>query len=304
MIKIFSLLLSVIAFNASAATPLEVQEVAPNIYALIGDMEQRSDSNYANNATFGVIITEVGVVLVDPGGSYRGAQQIDEAIKSITDKPVVLVINSGGQDHRWLGNSYFKQHGARIIASAAAVTDHQARSRDQMLALQNLLSDESLKGTQMVFAEETFDEKKSLQIGSIQIELLHVGPAHTPGDSLVWLPQHRIAFAGDTVYVERMLGVGSMSNSAHWLEAFEVLAALQPKWVVPGHGHVVTLEKAKTETYDYLVFLRNAVAKMIDEGIGMERISEIDQSRFSYLKVYEQIKGRNAQQVYTEMEWE
>lgn len=304
MIKIFSLLLSVIAFNASAATPLEVQEVAPNIYALIGDMEQRSDSNYANNATFGVIITEVGVVLVDPGGSYRGAQQIDEAIKSLTDKPVVLVINSGGQDHRWLGNSYFKQHGARIIASAAAVTDHKARSRDQMLALQNLLSDESLKGTQMVFAEETFEEKKSLLIGSMQIELLHVGPAHTPGDSLVWLPQLRIAFAGDTVYVERMLGVGSMSNSAHWLEAFEVLAALQPKWVVPGHGHVVTLEKAKTETYDYLVFLRNAVAKMIDEGIGMERISEIDQSRFSYLKVYEQIKGRNAQQVYTEMEWE
>jgi glyoxylase-like metal-dependent hydrolase (beta-lactamase superfamily II) len=138
----------------------------------------------------------------------------------------------------------------------------------------------------------------------VQLELIHVGPAHTPGDSLVWLPQQQIAFAGDVVYVERMLGVMPMSKSGHWIEAFDTLAELQPNWVVPGHGHAVTLDKARAETYDYLVFLREAVGKMLEEGVGMERVGEIDQSAFSHLKVYEQIKGRNAQQVYTEMEWE
>ena len=304
MIKLMSLLLFAVAFNASAVTPLEVQTLAPNVYALVGEMDQRSDANLANNATFGVIVTEMGVVLVDPGGSYRGAQQIDETIKTLTDKPVVLVINSGGQDHRWLGNGYFKAQGAKVIAAEAAVADHKTRLQDQMFALQNLLSEESLKGTEAVYADETFSEKHSLNIGGVQFELIHVGPAHTPADTLVWLPQHQIAFAGDVVYVERMLGVGPMSNSAHWVEAFDMLAALQPKWVVPGHGHAVTLEKAKTETYDYLIFLRESVAKMIEEDVGMDKVGDIDQSRFNHLKVYEQIKGRNAQQVYTEMEWE
>jgi glyoxylase-like metal-dependent hydrolase (beta-lactamase superfamily II) len=304
MKKFSFLLLLCFTFSASAATPLEVQQLAPNVYALVGELDQRNDANLANNATFGVVVTDAGVVLIDSGGSYRGAQQIAEVIKTFTDKPVVRVINSGGQDHRWLGNSYFKQNGAQIITSAAAFTDQHARVRDQLLALQNFMSEATLKGTEAVYADETFDETTSLQIGGVTLELLHVGPAHTPGDSLVWLPQQHIAFAGDVVYVERMLGVGPQSKSGHWIEAFEVLAALQPEWVVPGHGHAVSLEKAKAETYDYLVFLREAVGQMIEEGTGMEQVGEIDQSRFSHLLVYEQIKGRNAQQVYTEMEWE
>lgn len=289
---------------AWAATPLEVQQLSPNVYALVGEMDQRSDANLANNATFGVIVTADGVVLVDPGGSYLGAQQIAATIKSLSDKPVVLVINSGGQDHRWLGNGYFKQHGARIIASAAALADQKSRVRDQMMGLQNFLREDSLKGTEPVYAEESFEEEKVLQVGGVKIELQRVGPAHTPGDTLVWLPQQRIVFGGDVVYVERMLGVGPMSNSAHWVEAFETLMALQPEWVVPGHGHAVPLAQAKAETYDYLLFLREAVGQMLEEGIGMEKVGEIDQSRFSHLQVYEQIKGRNAQQVYSQMEWE
>ncbi len=300
---VFTILLG-LSMGASAVTPLEVQQVTPNIYALVGEMEQRSDANLANNATFGVVVTEAGVVLVDPGGTFLGAQQIDETVKSITDKPVILVINSGGQDHRWLGNGYFKQQGAKVIAAEAAVADHKARLQDQRFALQNLLSEESLKGTEAAYADETFSDKRLLDIGGVRFELIHVGPAHTPADSLVWLPQQQVAFAGDVVYVERMLGVGPMSNSRRWIEAFDTLAALQPQWVVPGHGHAVRLEKAKAHTYDYLIFLREAVAAMLDEGMGMERVGEIDQSRFSHLKVYEQIKGRNAQQVYSEMEWE
>lgn len=298
------LLLSGLSAAALSATPLEVQLVGENVYALVSEMEQRSDANLANNATFGVIVTTEGVVLVDPGGSYLGAQQVAATIKQLSDKPVVLVINSGGQDHRWLGNSYFKQQGARIIASTAAVADQKGRTREQLLGLQALLSQENLKGTEPVYASETFDDKKLLQIGGVAIELYHVGPAHTPGDTLIWLPQQQIAFAGDVVYVERMLGVGTMSNSAHWLKAFDRLEALNPEWVVPGHGHAVPLHEARADTYEYLLFLREAVAGMLDEGIGMERVGEIDQSRFSHLKVYEQIKGRNAQQVYVEMEWE
>ncbi len=290
--------------GATSASDLELQRITDNVYALVGEIGQRSPENLGNNATFGVILTRDGVVLVDPGGSHRGAQQIEQAIRRLTERPVVLVINSGGQDHRWLGNGYFKTKGARLVASRAAVADQKVRFTEQFNALWSLIGEERLAGTKGIHADETFDDKLALDIGGTRIELYHRGPAHTPGDSIVWLPNERIAFAGDIVYTERLLGVGSMSNSRSWVKVFEFLRELKPKIVVPGHGHAGPPERAAADTYDYLVFLRSAVADHIKKERGIETIGEIDQSRFSRLKVYAENKGRNAQQVFQEMEWE
>ena len=79
---------------------------------------------------------------------------------------------------------------------------------------------------------------------------------------------------------------------------------LAPKVIVPGHGHPTTLETAKRDTLDYLTFLRDEVGKILEDGGDMQSISEIDQSRFSYLAVYDEIHGANAQRVFEEMEWE
>jgi len=113
-----------------------------------------------------------------------------------------------------------------------------------------------------------------------------------------------VMFSGDIVYVERMLTVGSVSNSKGWIQAFQEMAAHKPKSIVPGHGHVTTLEQARADTHDYLAMLRAGVQDLLDNGMGLESVSKIDQSRFSYLKFYEDLKGRNAHQVYREMEWE
>jgi hypothetical protein len=80
--------------------------------------------------------------------------------------------------------------------------------------------------------------------------------------------------------------------------------AVRPRYVVPGYGHVTIMAKARKDTRDYLVMLRSEVGKMMKKGIGIERSGQIDQSRFHYLKNYKQLKGRNAQQVFSEMEWE
>lgn len=283
---------------------LQLKSVDKNIYAIVGPLGNRDPQNLGNNATFGFIVTSEGVVLIDPGGTYQGAAEIHKLIKTVTDKPVRIVINTGGQDHRWLGNGYFKQLGARIIANTKAVADHKARSRDQFFMLGNLVGDKGLKNTEAVYAEETFDETFEFTLGETVFQLHHAGPAHTPGDSYVWLPQQRIVFTGDIVYVQRMLGVIPVSNSKNWLAVFENMAARQPRIVIPGHGHVTTPEEATAHTYDYLVFLRQAVSEFMDEGGGIEDIGKLDQSRFSFLENYEILKGRNAQRVYEELEWE
>jgi glyoxylase-like metal-dependent hydrolase (beta-lactamase superfamily II) len=298
------LLLGASAMATEDQDGLQLQKVTDRIYAVVGPFGNRTPGNLGNNATFGVVVTDDGVVLVDSGGSYQGAAAIHAVIRQVTDQPVKVVINSGGQDHRWLGNGYFRQHGARIIASTAAVEDQRARVQDQSIALVNLVGRKGMEGTEPAYADETFADSLRFTLGGTTFELRMVGPAHTPGDSLVWLPEERVVFSGDVVYVGRMLGVMPYSNSAHWVEAFETMAALEPVTVVPGHGPPADLARARADSLDYLVSLRQAVGAFMDGGGDITRIGTLDQSRFSRLVDYDTLKGRNAQQVFQEMEWE
>lgn len=302
---LFALLFGFLAFqSALAADNHKLQKVAENVYAIVGSLANRSPENLGNNATFGFVITNEGVVLIDSGGTYKGAKKIHEVIRSVTDQPIVAVINTGGQDHRWMGNDYFKKQGARLIASAKAVEDQKARTRDQFSRLGNLVGDEALKGTNPVYANELFDAEMKLVLGDMVVELRHAGQAHTPGDSFVWLPKEQVMFTGDIVYTERMLSIGEPSNSKSWVAAFEAMVAFKPKHVVPGHGHATSLDKARADTYDYLTSLRQSVAAFIEEGGDISEIRKIDQSRFNYLQNHETLSGRNAQKVFTELEWE
>jgi glyoxylase-like metal-dependent hydrolase (beta-lactamase superfamily II) len=287
-----------------ASSVLQLQQVDDNVYAIVGPLANRTPENLGNNATFGFVVTSEGVVLIDSGGTYKGAAEIHALIKSVTDKPVKVVINTGGQDHRWLGNSYFKERGARLIANTKAVADQKARTQDQFFMLGNMVGDAGLKNTNAVYADENFDDTLIFNLGNTKFELHHAGQAHTPGDSFVWLPQQRIIFSGDIVYIQRMVGINLESNSKSWITAFETMAALDPRIIVPGHGHVTTLKEATAHSYDYLVFLRRAVSEFIKSGGGIEDIGKLDQSKFSFLLNYETLKGRNAQRVYEELEWE
>lgn len=305
--KILKLLLALLIFACSqswADGDLKLQQVTEGVYAIVGELGNRSAGNLANNATFGFVVTTEGVVLIDPGGTYQGAQKIDLLIKEVTDKPVVKVINTGGQDHRWLGNGYFQKQGAQIIASAAAVSDQKARTQDQFIRLGSLVGDEGLKGTDAVYADKTFKQQLEFKLGDTRFEIHHAGQAHTPGDSFIWLPQKKVMFTGDIVYVERMLGVGSQSNSKSWVRVYQTMAAYQPRYLIPGHGAATNLSQANKDTYDYLVFLRQAVTDFIEDGGDLTEISSVDQSKFDYLLNFKMLAGRNAQQVFTELEWE
>lgn len=295
--------LSIEISNASTET-LTLHKVTDDVYAIVGELGQRSKTNLGNNATFGVIVTGEGVVLIDSGGTRKGAIQIHQLIKSITDKPVVMVINTGGQDQRWMGNDYFKHLGATIIASNAAVKDQAARFNDQLTALENLVGKDGIAGTRGIYADRTFDTALDTKVGGVNIELRHAGPAHTPGDIYVWLPDQKVVFTGDIVYAERILVVGSMSNSRSWVQAFKAVEGLNPAHVVPGHGKPTTIETAKTDTYDYLVMLRSSIKNFTNSGGSMANVTSIDQSRFKYLENFELAKGRNAERVFLELEWE
>ena len=153
----------------AAAGTLDIQPVTDGVWAIVGEKEQRSATNLANNATFGLLETEQGAVLIDPGGSWKGAEALHEAIRTVTDQPVLYVVNTGGQDHRWLGNGYWQAQGAIVIASEAAVEDQQARGSMQMTMLSQLIGD-ALDGTEPSYADVTFADRHTLDLGDLTLE--------------------------------------------------------------------------------------------------------------------------------------
>lgn len=287
----------------ASAQVLDIQPVTQDVWALVGPTEQRDTKNLANNATFGFVATEDGVVLIDPGGSWKGAAMIDAAISTLTDQPVTYVINTGGQDHRWLGNSYWQAQGAVVIASEAAVEDQQARASMQMTALSQLIGS-SLEGTQPSFADVTFSDAYTLDLGGLRFEIIHPGPAHTPGDSFVWIEARDTVFTGDIVYVERILGVGDQSSITHWPDAYLAVEATGAAHVVPGHGGPTTMDRARADTYDYLMNLRKQIGALLEQGGDIMTAPQVNQSAFEYLEQFEALARRNAQTTFQQMEWE
>lgn len=288
--------LSLVSATALAG-PFKVTKVNDRVYALVGELGQRSPGNLGHNMTSGFVVTDDGVVVVDTGGSERDAKAIHAAIRQVTKKPIVWAINTGGQDHRWLGNDYFHRLGVPIIASKAAIQDMRDRTADQVGRARSLLG-KQFAGTRVVYPNHGFAHSYTLPVRGVDIQLIYTGGGHTPGDIFVWLPKKRIVFTGDMVFVQRLLGV-LPGMGFRWIKSLEYLRdKLRPAVIVPGHGHVTDLTEAVHDSYDYLVFLRTSAQQALANGAfdPAEASQGLDQSRFAYLANYDDIpfRSRNA----------
>ncbi len=281
----------------------KAEKVVDNVYAIVGPLGQRGAENDGLNANFGFVVTNQGVILIDSGASRLGAEKIEAAIRAVSERPVRWVINSGSQDHRWLGNDYFAGKGAEIIALARTAATQAQYAEQHLTGLRHFLGDR-LAGTRPLPATTTLaGEGATLERGGETLELAYTD-AHFPGDARVWLPKRGVVFTGDLVYVDRMLGVLPWSSVRHGQRAFHALEALQPAHIVPGHGRVCDLAQAKRETGDYYDFLVNKVGAAAKD---MESMSEVldrhaDLPAFRHLENYDGLHRGNMNRAFVEFE--
>jgi glyoxylase-like metal-dependent hydrolase (beta-lactamase superfamily II) len=286
------------------AVDVVFKPVAEGVYAYVGETDGRTYDNEGLNANIGLVVTPAGAVLIDSGATVQSARKIHEAAKTVTNQPVKWVINTGGQDHRWLGNGYFSAQGIETIAHADAQADMQNRSGEHLEGLKVLK--ERLDGTVATLPTRfVTGQDTRLELGGTVFELKHHNGGHTPGDTLVWLPQKKLLFAGDVVYVDRVLGLHPVSNTRHWLESFAVIDALKPQIIVPGHGSVTNLATAQAHTRDLLLALRAHMKKAVGDGVDLAAaVKSFDGKPFAGLKHAEVWIPQLANQTYLEVERE
>jgi glyoxylase-like metal-dependent hydrolase (beta-lactamase superfamily II) len=293
------------AAGSAHAVDVRFERVADGVYAFVGELGARTEANEGLNANLGLVVTRDGAVLIDSGATFRSARQIHEAVRRVTSQPVRWVINTGGQDHRWLGNGYFRSQGAELIAHAAGEADMRNRGNDQLQALRTLLGTKADGTTPTLPVRWIRQADERLELGGVVFELKHRGGAHTPGDMLVWLPAQRILFSGDVVYVDRLLGVFPMSRTKAWLATFAEIERLDPARIVPGHGRVCGLAQAQADTRDYLLALRAHMKKAVDDGTDISAaVKSFDDRAYTRLLNAAELMPGNASRTYLELEWE
>ena len=107
--------------------------------------------------------------------------------------------------------------------------------------------------------------------GNRRVDLLHPGfAAHTTGDLIAWLPEERILFSGDLIFhgLTPLVMAGSVDGA---LRALDWLAALEPEYLVPGHGPLVTAANLGSVLADHERYYQFVLAITADgrkDGLG------------------------------------
>ncbi|MGI9325587.1 MAG: MBL fold metallo-hydrolase [Pseudomonadales bacterium] len=299
-----SLFLMVCAGCAAQAAPnLKLVQVSESVYSAIGATLPPSYENWGHNNNLSFVIGAQAVLVVNGGDNYALASALHQEIRRITNVPVTWVVNENGQGHAFLGNSYWREQGVRIIAHEDAVHEIEERGVAVLAAMLER-NQERGQGTFVAVPDESFRDSRAMDLGRLRIELRSFGKAHSPGDISVWIPGQQILIAGDIAFHERLLGVFPDTDVTAWVKSFEVMAALQPKTVIPGHGHPTTLAEIQWATYDYLRYLIAQVTELLDSDAGLAEAYKIDQSAYAHLNTFEELAVKNAGRVFQALELE
>lgn len=279
-------------------------EVIPGVFSAIGATAPPTYENAGHNNNLSFIVTGDGVVVVNSGASYLLAKAMHDEIRAVTDQPVKLVINENGQGHSMLGNNYWIEQGVPVLAHVDAAEEFEHTKDQAVISLRNYAK-ENAEGTDPMGPTETFEDRKVIEMGDFTIEVLHLGPAHSPGDTQVWLPKQSFMIAGDIAFHERMLPIFQDICTSCWIETWETkLVPLNPTYIIPGHGHPTNLAQVTRYTHDYLVDLREKIAAHIEAGGDLAGAYYVDQERWRHLDTFEELATKNAGIVFSEMEFE
>ena len=282
----------------------EPVEVIPGVFSAIGATAPPTYENAGHNNNLSFIVTGDGVVVIDGGAAYGLARALHDEIKAVTDQPVKLVFNENGQGHAVLGNNYWTEMGIPVIAHTDAAHEVETYGASILEAMQRYNRDQA-EGTIVQPPTETFTDAYVVEMGDFRIEALHLGPAHSPGDIVIWLPKQSLVISGDMAFHERMLPIFEDTITADWLETWDTkFEPLGATYVIPGHGHPTNMDQVRRYTKGYLEYLRARIAEHLDSGGGLAEAYYVDQSPYAHLDTFEELATKNAGRVFEQMEFE
>jgi cyclase len=241
----------------------------------------------------GLITSAEGSLLVDTLFDLRCTRDMLDAMRGVTERaPIRQAMNTHGNGDHYFGNELLPD-GIPIYATAAATEEMRAVPPALVHAVftQLDLGPEfdafaartfrrfDFEGITPRLPDREFSGREVLSVGERAVELIELGPAHTEGDAIAWVPDAGVVFTGDILFIE---GTPVMwaGPAANWLAACERILELGAGTVVPGHGPVTDASGVR-EVQRYLRYVRDEARARFDAGMDAEAAADdIDISDF------------------------
>lgn len=217
-----------------------------------------------NSSNDGIIMGKTSVIVVDVKLTPESEKQVMADIAKLTPKPVkTAIITHSDNDHAY-GLAALPK-GIEVVA--------QQNARKEM---EESLADPQGGAPKDYLPTHTVDKKESITIDGVRFQLLHVAPAHTSGDLIVYLPDKKIVFAGDLINSNLafpLIHLEKHGSSEGWVAMAKAMLELDADTYVPGHGAIET--KADVQSELAKVEDRRAQVKaMVDQGKSLDEIRE------------------------------
>ena len=246
---------------------------------------------YSNS---GLIADSGESILVDTLYDLPKTREMLEGYRKVVPaaQKIGTLVNTHSNGDHYFGNQLVEA--PRIIASRACAEEmkdrppeHRAKQLRDWRQLgdagvffhENLGGKFDLENMELVLPTEVFEDTMTLTVGNKKVELHNVGPAHTGGDTLAWLPGEKVVYTGDIIFHEAhpIVWNGPVSN---WIKACELMIGWGAEVVVPGHGPIGDL-KCVRDTKHYFEYVTAAARKRFDAGMSAdEAVADISFDEF------------------------
>jgi cyclase len=254
----FLLLFTVAALHAQQGEtePVSLQKITDRIYQING----------GSGANGGVILCETGIVVIDSKMDEASVKQSLQAIRTLSQKPVIYLVNTHSDGDHIMGNRYFPES-VTVVA--------QENCRDDFFK-ENFgrPSDWDEPANYPFTPCITFKENMNLWLGKDRVELHYYGKGHTSGDIVVYIPDEKVAFIGDLYFTDRpqLIHSAKGGNSFDYVHTLSgILKNLDAETFISGHSAPAGRDELLAHLQD-MEERQEKVKELMDQDLDLETV--------------------------------
>lgn len=252
---------------------LQTKQLGPGVYALLSNQPPVDNS--------GFVVGERGVLVIDAHVNGAMARQIQAAVRQVTDKPILYLVNTNYHGDHTFGNYAFPAQ-TTIVAHRKTAEAMRHFDQEKTALLPAVNGDEAVfAGVRLRLPDVTFERHLTLDLGDRVVELRHFGRGNTPGDTVVYVPETKTAWTGNLVLGEATIPWAIEGNAQAYLETIARLARLDIDTIVPGHA----LISSGTIVQTYLRYLSEHIAA-VRQAVAAGRTLEQTLASLPLAEVY------------------
>jgi len=242
---------------------LETKQLDSGVYALLASRPPVDNS--------GFVVGERGVLVIDAHINGAMARQIQAAVRRVTQKPILYLVNTNYHGDHTFGNYAFPAD-TLIVAQRRTAERMHDFEHEKAFLLQTVNNDPTVYAdAELRLPDIVFGDYLRLDLGGRVVELYHFGPGNTPGDTVVYVPGARVAWTGNLVVGEGSIPFLIEGGAQAYLGTIAQFAqVLEVETIVPGHG---TMTSARI--FDrYLGYLSNLIRSVRDAARAGRSLEE------------------------------